>query len=491
MKKPRLLLCLILSAGILAGCNSNSAGQQPADKKEQSSSGAKTTGETDNEKETETDSQRGQYEKQAAKLKKLYKENPDDADNALKYAQTLFTLGSFDDAEEILNPLLNEDNPSPDAIYVSAQIQYLNGKYTTAEELYTKLVKDHYDEYGRDAEAGLQMIYYQTNQFSKANDLFAGQDDLENPLLDLMKGFEDATPYEIDWNGREQTSIPFTAGEPLPVVPIEVNGVKMNAIIDTGAASLVIDETRAKEWGIESISKDEGKFAGGNTADIAYGKAESMKLGDVNLQNIPVMLGPFEGFSEGFSDIAGGVHAIIGTNLLQQFIPIMDYPSGRLVLLPRDEAGYRQLSDMQEKENTAGEIPFTLAYTHYMIAKGSINGYNDLNMFIDSGLAFEEAGIILGDDAMKILSIPVNDLKQADDGGGMGGNDFQEKTFSLASYGLGNLTLKDGVGYYFTGGAVNLFEDTGYISDALISHNYLKQYKWTINFDSMTMSFIN
>lgn len=115
-----------------------------------------------------------------------------------------------------------------------------------------------------------------------------------------------------------------------------------------------------------------------------------MKLGDVDIKNVPVTLLSFEGISDAFEGYATDIHAIIGTNVLQQFISTMDYPSGQLILMPRNEAGEEKLSDMLAKDTVLEEVPFTLASTHYMYAKGSINGYEGLNMFVDSGGADEK-----------------------------------------------------------------------------------------------------
>lgn len=483
------VMCSLLCAGFLTStltaCDSQKASSQQVSAKENKTEETTSSTAFDTENIEHT---RSYYSKQVHTLEKNYKKAPNDEDTAISYAEALFALGEFTQAEELVEPLLETSTPDPKVLYLSAQLSYLNGDYGQAEKLYNELLDDYPDIYGQKAQSGLLMVYYQTNQYSKSQALSLEEDDPNKSLLDMMQAFGTSKPYDMNWNGKEQISIPFTITDPLPVIPIEVNGIKINAVIDTGGSSLVIDQDKAAELGIDTVSQDTGTFAGGNTADIGLGKAESLQMGGVDITNIPVMLGPFDGFADVIPEVEN-IHAIIGTNVLQQFIPTMDYATGELVLRPRNDAGKSQLENEQKSENIAETIPFTLASTHFMFAKGAINDYNDLNMFVDSGLAAGDgAGMILPEETMNLTGIPIPELDDAV-GGGMGGNDFQEASYDVDSYGLGDLQQENGRGYYFTGDTLDMFDETGFVTDALISHNYLKQYKWTIDFDAMTMTF--
>lgn len=480
-----MLLSYVMLAGTLTGCQDNSGGSTTTQVSDEAQKESLETSEGSEKKGKELT--RASYVKQLEEIEALYQKHPDDHDILLQYAQILYTLGDFDESQEILSPLLNGENSSPKAIYLSAQIEYLNGNYSKAEKQYKTLVEEHYDEYGLAAEAGLQMVYYQTNQYNKAKELFVGQD-LENPMLNMMKAFGDTAPYQIDWNGKEQTVIPFVTTTPLAVVPIEINGVKMNAFIDTGGNSIMVDETMVSELGIETISNDSGTVAGG-TIDFSFGKTDSMKLGEAEIKNVPVTVLSFEGIADAFEGYASDVHAIIGTNVLQQFISTLDYPSGKLILMPRNKVGAEQLDGMLTNLTVLEEVPFTLADSHFMYVKGSINGYKGLNMFVDSGGADEKGtGLFFIKDTMDYLDIPIPSGMTSSTG--VGPDSFEAGWVDISSYGLGNLQMKQGVGYYDTSGhSDDLSDITGFIHDALINHDYLKQYKWTIDFDSMTMTF--
>ncbi len=57
----------------------------------------------------------------------------------------------------------------------------------------------------------------------------------------------------------------------------------------------------------------------------------------------------------------------IGTSVLKEFIPTMDYPSGQLVLRPRNEVGMASVNKVLANNKVLEEIPFTLASTHYHV----------------------------------------------------------------------------------------------------------------------------
>lgn len=217
-----------------------------------------------------------------------------------------------------------------------------------------------------------------------------------------------------------------------------------------------------------------------------------MKLGQVDIQNLPVLLMSFGGFEAVFDGYATDVHAIIATNILQQFIPIIGYSSRQLVLVQRSVSGSDSLEETLAAETVLEEIPFVLANTYYMFAQGSINNHTDLNMFVDTGMTgVDNAGIELPKETMDLLEISIPELARIFEGHcGIGGSDRKEGVFDLSSYGLGNLNLKDDIGLYSTSGhSDDWINMDGFIGDALIGYHYLKQYKWMINFDTMTMTF--
>ena len=93
---------------------------------------------------------------------------------------------------------------------------------------------------------------------------------------------------------------------------------------------------------------------------------------------------------------------------------------------------------------------------------------------------------------MVFAGIPIPKTeKRPGDIGGLGGNDFEVGEFTVDVFKLGKLpSEKDIWAEYATlESSFNYDESIGFLIDGLISHNFLKKYSWTIDFDSMKMIF--
>lgn len=80
----------------------------------------------------------------------------------------------------------------------------------------------------------------------------------------------------------------------VPALTVEVNGEPVNMIFDTGGGELYLDSEIADAMGIKVISKAMGTYAGGLQAEYGYGKADSVKIGDVTLKQVPINIKPLK-----------------------------------------------------------------------------------------------------------------------------------------------------------------------------------------------------
>lgn len=113
-----IVFCSILF-GTLAACSSNKSVET---KESESRATTQTIQETQELTDGASDeNNRATLSKQLSQIEKQYKQNPDDSAIALQYAQTLFSLGNFEQSQTIVKQLLKED-PSPEMIYLAAQI---------------------------------------------------------------------------------------------------------------------------------------------------------------------------------------------------------------------------------------------------------------------------------------------------------------------------------------------------------------------------------
>lgn len=432
------------------------------------------------------------------------KQTPDSTDVRLQLAQLHYQAGHFETAEMLLAPLLGAQTPALEAIALMAELEYLAGNYTEAERILTQTMRRYPDDLTVQVIGNIKLglIYYQTNQYKKAveavtylMDLQAKGAQIDVPGLqemvaysELLRSFGDEPPYQIDWNNRSKSIVPLLLRDPLPVLQVEVANKPIYVFIDTGGDMLFLDTDVAAALGIKAVATFTGTYAGGLTNETGLARAESLKIGEVTLRNIPVQLLPTQRLTDTVSKGQFPISGIIGTNVLKQFLATIDYPNNQLILRPRTDQGRAGLTqELSGKSVTT--IAFHLSQTHYMVANGSLNNREALTFFVDSGLATGLGGpsFALPIQTLQYLGItPPKTSATTGVGGGTG--TLSVATIPLACGGLGKLIRKDVSGIFGLLSPESYLEQ-GFILDGLISHNYLRNYAWTLDFDSMTMSF--
>jgi hypothetical protein len=417
-----------------------------------------------------------------------FKRNPDDREVRFEYGKLLYQSGEFWQARDVIIPILSDREASAEVLSLGAELAYLLVDYEEAEELYSRLIlAKEGDTSGQVmAKVGLVFVYYQTNQYDKAKKI-EFPPGIRLPNLKLMKSF-DSAPYQKEWHNAEKVStVPFLMTDPLPIMTLEFNGVPVHVIFDTGADAFILDNEVAAEMGIEWIAKAEGTFGGGKKSEIGFGKVDSVKLGDVTLKEVPITIMPTKRFSAGFQEGKYTLGGFIGTAALKQFLSTLDYESGRLILRERTEERAKKFRQ-ELNDKIAAEIPFVLAATHMMMARGSLNGKDGLTFFVDSGLA-SSACFSAPIQTLEYVGIPVPEIKVPENSIGGGGGKWASGTFPIKEIGLGPLEQSNVIGEYGSRPPESYWS-RGFIQDGLISHRFLRQYSsWTLDFDSMTYIF--
>jgi hypothetical protein len=391
-------------------------------------------------------------------------------DERVTAARAAHAGGRFAEARRILAPVVSEGDASVEVLRGMAELEYLLGDYVTAEMLLHQVVaragKDV--ETRADAEAALALVYLQTNRYAETQGLFAGiEDAVTLPIWDLMRSFGDDRPYRMEWpSGSFEIAVPLVqeADWELPRLAVEINGRPFEAKIDTGGDLFMLGASAARELGVEPVVTFTGSFAGGAAGEMAYARAEEIGVGGLAVRDVPV-------------SIAGLHTSVIGTGFLRQFLPTIDYPGRRLLLRPRDgvpEAGI--------------EVPFALALVHLLIASGQLN---DLaaTFIVDSGLEDDGGGAFIGsEETLAAAGIPLPETTSRVSESGAG-----DVTLELGHFPIRHLALGD-VHKEHTLGLHGVFpaewnEVAEFRVHGSVSHHFLRDYAWTIDFARMAMTF--
>ncbi len=412
-------------------------------------------------------------------------------DSRYAYANLLMEAGSFESAREVVRTLIEAGEPSLDALRLAARLAYFVGDYAASEALFSELLDR--DPGNPRALTGLVFTYYQTNQFEAALELSKSlEGTLRLPVLDVMAMFEGEEPYKVEWvespkssdgpssGGSRAAEVPFVSTDPLPVVEVEVDGRSVYAIIDTGADTFILDTDIAAELGIQAATSMTAMFAGGLEGKIGFAKASQLELGDVTLHSVPISIMPTKRLSLGGVEIGG----IVGTSVLRQFLSTLDYPGGRLILRERSRASVESFM-AGSAGRLADDIPFYLQGSHFILAHGSLNDHGGLLFHVDSGLAGVPS-FAAPERTLEYVGIPVPEVSVRGDVIGGGGGGFAVGEFDIKSLGLGRIVRHDLVGS-FGGQPPGSYWNLGFIQDGLISHNFLKEFSWTLDFDAMKM----
>ena len=207
---------------------------------------------------------------------------------------------------------------------------------------------------------------------------------------------------------------------------------------------------------------------------ICYGVAD-LELGPTAITNVPVAVHE-RGLSAAPLAKAFGapMDAIIGTNILEQFLATIDGPSGKMILSARgDEAASREHRLLVNGSGV--EVPFGIWTSHLMIAPRTVSGIGPMNLFVDSGMVVVtpeqgQASLLISSRALDALDVPrVRDQLFTPVPGQSGLSGAARE--SLLAFPVKNRTWAG-------------FGDWGGMDvAALVGWGYLKHFVWTIDFD--------
>lgn len=342
-----------------------------------------------------------------------------------------------------------------------AWADYLRGRYDTAISRLIPLVAESRLQPRLRSRALrlLSLSHYQTNRFAEAAEL-----PLRDPLSRLMRSAT-RPPNLITWNTAGEVRLPFLQTEPweLPLVSVTVGRHEVPARIDTGGDLLSLPWALADRLGIVPAATRVGWYAGGSRARTGYGIVDQLELGGLAIEHVPISINSFE-------------HPIIGTGLLRQFRPTIDYPGSGLVLRPRND------------DRTSVGFPFVLAATHFLVAKGVVNRWAT-NLLVDSGLEVSNEACFLAPDAtLRAAGIEIPSTAPVEGMSGAGKSKLAIGDFSVPALTVGDRTRSDVLG--LTGifpRQLARRRTLGFPLGGLVSHNFLRHYRWTLDFDRMRM----
>jgi len=262
--------------------------------------------------------------------------------------------------------------------------------------------------------------------------------------------------------------IPFLATDPLPLMRMTINGHAANVLLDTGAPDIAVDPAFAKELNLHvTDTGGVGHFAGNKTAAIQETKIDGVLAGGLTVRHLNAMVIPSRGlpfFGE------KKVDAVVGTIFLSRFLSTINYPKGQLELRPRSTI-----------PTIAGSTTarFWWVGDHFLFTRGSVNDAPESLLLVDSGLA--GGGFVPTEATIQLAHVKTHPDQAGTGIGGGGAAQFVPVTADKLC--LGTVCRSNVPGLYTPGGdPLQMFSFT---AAGTISHEFLKHYAVTIDFNSM------
>jgi len=317
-----------------------------------------------------------------------------------------------------------------------------------------------------------------------------------------LESFRDDDPYRFERDAGESTRLPFIQSDPLPVVTVRINGgPEVAFFIDTGGSELLLDSEFAGELGVKAMGSVQGTFSGGEHAQVQNGRVDSLTLGAWTLRNIPIGMIPLRGMSATFN--VKQINGCIGTNVLYQFFPTIDYRTHELILrkktaanvkrfdiagAPPEPPGAKRSKQTKTPAAAAGTtngavIPIWMAGDHFMVAWGRVNSQPLSLYFVDSGLA--GAGVKLAESVIHQAGIQLDESK-AEAGQG-GGGTLKIIPYTVNEFSVGPIKEQNVAGLY--DGPFPWENAFGFHLSGMFGSDFLKNYAVTFDFINMRIIF--
>lgn len=299
---------------------------------------------------------------------------PKDRDAVLNHARMAWSAAHFDEAATAAEAVLKIDPKEAEALWILGRQRVLGGRFKEADDLL-----------GRAEKAGVkpQLIAAQRAWIRSHQRDFVGVakalDALGEANAALAGRYRTfvGKPLQVTVGGDGCVAqLPVLQEDGPPMVEVEIGGEKIAAMLDTGAADVIVDTTLATKLKLPIRSRTPI----GQTEEIGHTQVDTLKLGNVTVTAVPVDVFP----SETLAQMSGGrksASVVVGVRVLEQFQVTYDLGGKQLVLVnsaPKCKAALAA-------RRTGPATPIWLHETHFVYVLGQLVGTEGL-FLINTGM---------------------------------------------------------------------------------------------------------
>lgn len=150
--------------------------------------------------------------------------------------------------------------------------------------------------------------------------------------MDYLQAMSNVRAYRF--SGLPSDELRLRIGRPdVPRIEVRANKTEVQAVIDSGAVLSIMSERLAEQLPVRRLETSRGIFYGllGEPIPVEFGILDTLELGAVVVENVPVAIMPDEKmrfFVSGKREFR--IDFLLGANLLKEFVVDLDYPRGRV-----------------------------------------------------------------------------------------------------------------------------------------------------------------
>ena len=191
-----------------------------------------------------------------------------------------------------------------------------------------------------------------------------------------------------------RTTVPFESFDNRPILSVRINGEKQpfKFVFDTGSGMSVLSEQTAKKLGLKPVARGGMARAvgGGGKFEIVYGYLNSIEIGDVGVDNVPVYI-------RRFFDTNIPVDGYLGLSVVSKFLASIDYGTRKVSLLKQNQSDAVESWTMLRRGESAQsllpltpndgtiEVPLRTTSSGFLSGEVGLEGFDKtLNFIIDT-----------------------------------------------------------------------------------------------------------
>ncbi|HEX8707952.1 MAG TPA: aspartyl protease family protein, partial [Pyrinomonadaceae bacterium] len=271
--------------------------------------------------------------------------------------------------------------------------------------------------------------------------------------------------------GENQVSVPFDIPNNRPIIKVRINGSKQpfRFVLDTGSGMSVISEETARLLGVRAVARGGMARAVGGKFEIVYGFLQSLEVGDVRVENVPVYIRRF------YNDETP-VDGYIGLAVISKYLTTVDYGANTFALTrqrPGNETASKPLAPLAP----GVEFPIRTTQSGFLSSEVRIEGIEKhFNFIVDTGASIS----VVAEKMMELEAMSSYQRSANMRVYGAAGVAEGVRTLTLPRVLLGAHAREKLDVAVLDLEAVN--ETTGFIQDGIIGGNFLRHFRVTFDF---------